>query len=116
MATKKLIPEPSQRLIIWLAAFAAVAFCAILVYDYATGDPRMAWSRAHNSEAARLQKVRLRRRLQTARPAPADDERTGHCRQPDRARAIRPADDCSYPLQKFQERRLVSDDTCLSSR
>ena len=43
MATKKLIPEPSQRLVIWLAAFAAVALCAILVYDYAIGDPRMAW-------------------------------------------------------------------------
>jgi hypothetical protein len=44
MATKKLIPEPSHRLIIWLAAFAAVTLCAILVYDYAIGDPRMAWS------------------------------------------------------------------------
>ena len=44
MAANKLIPEPSQRLVIWLSAFAAVVLCAILVYDYAIGDPRMAWS------------------------------------------------------------------------
>jgi|HubBroStandDraft_6_1064221.scaffolds.fasta_scaffold412832_2 hypothetical protein len=44
MPTKKLIPEPSPRLVIWLAAFAAVAFVAILVFDYAIGDPRLAWT------------------------------------------------------------------------
>ena len=44
MVTNKLIPEPSQQLIIWLAAFATVVLCAILVYDYAIGDPRLAWS------------------------------------------------------------------------
>ena len=44
MATKKLIPEPSQRLVIWLVAFATAALCAILVFDYAIGDRRMAWT------------------------------------------------------------------------
>jgi hypothetical protein len=44
MATKKLIPEPSQRMVIWFAAVTAVMLCGILVYDYAIGDPRMAWT------------------------------------------------------------------------
>jgi hypothetical protein len=44
MAIRKLIPEPSQRMVIWLAAVTAVMLCGILVYDYAIGDPRMAWT------------------------------------------------------------------------
>ena len=44
MASKQLIPEPSPRMLIWLAAVAAVMLCAILVFDYAIGDPRMAWT------------------------------------------------------------------------
>jgi hypothetical protein len=44
MATKKLIPEPSPRMVIWLAAVTAAMLCGILVYDYAIGDPRMAWT------------------------------------------------------------------------
>jgi len=42
MATKKLIPEPSPRMVIWLAAVTAAMLCGILVFDYAIGDPRMA--------------------------------------------------------------------------
>ena len=44
MASKQLIPEPSPRMLIWLAAVAAVMLCAILVLDYAIGDPRMVWT------------------------------------------------------------------------
>jgi len=44
MATKKLIPEPSPRMVIWLAAVTAAMLCGILVFDYAIGDPRMAWT------------------------------------------------------------------------
>jgi hypothetical protein len=44
MATrKKLIPEPSPRMVIWLAAVTAAMLCGILVFDYAIGDPRIAW-------------------------------------------------------------------------
>jgi hypothetical protein len=44
MATKKLIPEPSPRIVIWLVAVAAAMLCGILVFDYAIGNPRMAWT------------------------------------------------------------------------
>ena len=50
MATKKkLIPEPSPRMVIWLAAVTAAMLCGILVFDYAIGDPRMAWSGGHTT-------------------------------------------------------------------
>jgi hypothetical protein len=44
MATKKLIPEPSPRMVIWLAAVTAAMLCGILVFDYVIGDPRMVWT------------------------------------------------------------------------
>jgi hypothetical protein len=31
-------------MVIWLAAVTAAMLCGILVFDYAIGDPRMAWS------------------------------------------------------------------------
>jgi hypothetical protein len=49
MATKKLIPEPSPRLVIWLVAVTAAMLCGILV-GYAIGDLRMAWAGHTTSE------------------------------------------------------------------
>jgi hypothetical protein len=31
-------------MVIWLTALTAAMLCGILVYDYAIGDPRMAWT------------------------------------------------------------------------
>jgi hypothetical protein len=38
------VPEPSPRLAIWIAGVFLIAIAAILVYDAATGDPRLSWS------------------------------------------------------------------------
>ena len=31
-------------MVMWLAAVTAAMLCGILVFDYASGDPRMAWT------------------------------------------------------------------------
>ena len=41
------IPEPSPRAVIWIIAAACVMLCGIIVFDYAMGDPRVAWSDPH---------------------------------------------------------------------
>ena len=39
-----MVPELSTRAVIWIAAVGWVLLCAIVVFDYATGDPRIAWT------------------------------------------------------------------------
>jgi hypothetical protein len=43
------IPEPSPRAVMWIVATAFALLCGILVFDYATGDPRMSWADAHTA-------------------------------------------------------------------
>jgi hypothetical protein len=57
MATKKkLIPEPSPRMVMWLAAVTAAMLCGILVFDYAIGDPRISWNGHTTAQPLSLKK------------------------------------------------------------
>jgi hypothetical protein len=38
------VPEPSPRVVIWIAGVFLIAITAILIYDASTGDPRLSWS------------------------------------------------------------------------
>jgi hypothetical protein len=86
MATKKLIPEPSQRVVIWLAAVAAVALCAIFVFDYAIGDPRMSWTDSQITskqlDFKKPNKIPITLHLKYARPSRACDENRPAVRLP----------------------------------
>ena len=44
---KPTIPEPSPRAAMWIIALAFALLCGIIVFDYAIGDSRVAWTDSH---------------------------------------------------------------------
>jgi hypothetical protein len=54
VSRKPTVPEPSTRAVIWIVATALVLLCAIVVFDYATGDPRASWAGPRTSSPAKV--------------------------------------------------------------
>ena len=51
------VPEPSLRAVMGIVAAALALVIAIIVFDYATGDPRASWVDAHST----LKKIDFKR-------------------------------------------------------